>query len=149
MTQGSGLVQCLLLGVPDRMTWRACQNIGLLAPTRVCLTGCGMDKMVMLQGWARYQGSFPQRVSCLSLCCFLWSSQPVMHAYQKSFIRGEECRLLETHLDNIESGEKPRAEHKKAGSFWRFLTLAFSIPSALPAVQMGQSALGPLASRDV
>lgn len=35
----------------------------------------------------------------------------------KIFYQRQECRLLEIRFDSMESGEKPRAEHKIAGSF--------------------------------
>ena len=54
------------------------------------------------------------------------------------------------HFDNTESTREAKSRAQESRIFFgRFLTLAFSIPSAFPAVQMGQSAFGPLASRDV
>lgn len=124
VTQGSGLVQCLS-NLAYQTEWP-----GEPVRTQIsgphqsfCLIGCGMGhKMVMLQV-ARYQGSFPQRLPYLSFCCCLWSSQPVMHAYQKSFIRGRNAGY--TFWQYRVNKRSQEQSTRKQDLFWQVSNLSF------------------------
>lgn len=119
------------LGVPDRMTWRACQNTDCWPPPEFLphwvwngtqdgdAAGGQVPRKLSSEGFLLEPVLLPLVIPACDACL------------SEVFYQRQECRLLETHFDNIESGEKPRAEHKKAGSFWQVSNLSFLHPQCL------------------